>query len=59
MCCVAGPVCRETFFDKVGAAPDNEAAMQQLHTFCTEFGALLAEVQEFLAANDLDDPTKV
>ena len=50
---------RESFFEKVGVAPGDEAAMQQLHAFCAEFGALLAEVQAFLAANELDDPAKV
>ncbi|PSC73205.1 pleckstrin homology domain-containing family A member 8-like [Micractinium conductrix] len=50
---------REDFFAKVGAAPNDEAAMAAMHAFCTEFGAVLAEVQAFLAANDLDDPAKV
>lgn len=51
--------CREDFFDKVGARPDDEAAMEDMHAFCSGFGALLGEVHAFLAENGLDDPTKV
>ncbi len=50
---------REDFFAKVGMAPGDEAAMAQMHGFCQAFGALLGEVQAFLAANGLDDPAKV
>ena len=52
-------ICRETFFDKVGIAADDAGALQRMHAFCVAFGGLLAEVQEFLAANGLDDPAKV
>jgi len=65
LCCL--PAClppdpawhREDFFDKVGCKPDDEAALGQMHTFCTAFGGVLAEVQTFLAENGLDDPAKV
>jgi hypothetical protein len=30
-----------------------------MRTFCEEFGALLAEVHEFMVEHGLDDPTKV
>lgn len=50
---------REDFFSKVGIQPGNDAALQQMHAFCTSFGAVLAEVQAFLAENGLDDPAKV
>lgn len=53
------PVCREAFFEKVEVQPGDEAAMQQLHAFCAAFGAVLADIQAFLAAGGLDDPTKV
>ncbi|KAL4433929.1 hypothetical protein ABPG75_000370 [Micractinium tetrahymenae] len=50
---------REDFFDKVGIQPGDEAARQQMHDFCTSFGAVLAELQAFLAERGLDDPAKV
>lgn len=43
----------------MGIQPGNDAALQQMHAFCTSFGAVLAEVQAFLAENGLDDPAKV
>lgn len=51
--------CRDDFFAKVGAPAGDEAAMAQMHAFCTAFSAVLAEVQAFLADNSLDDPAKV
>ncbi|KAL4855989.1 Importin beta-like SAD2 [Chlorella vulgaris] len=49
---------REAFFDKVGATAADDASMQHMHAFCTAFGGLLADIQRFLAENDLDDPAK-
>jgi hypothetical protein len=43
----------------VGIAAGDAAALEEMHAFCAAFGGLLAEVQQFLAANDLDDPAKV
>lgn len=37
----------------------DEAGMRHMHAFCAAFGEVLAEVQLFLADNDLDDPAKV
>lgn len=51
--------CRETFLQKVAEGLDEEAVMQQMHAFCTQFGGVLGEVQAFLAAAQLDDPAKV
>ncbi len=53
------PFGREDFIGKVGIQPGDQAALQQMHSFCTSFGAVLAEVQAFLAENGLDDPAKV
>lgn len=50
---------REDFFDKVGILAGDEAALQQMHSFCSSFGTVLAEVQAFLAQHGLDDPAKV
>ena len=50
---------RETFLEKVAEGLDEEAVMQQMHAFCTQFGGVLGEVQTFLAAAQLDDPAKV
>lgn len=33
--------------------------MQAMQGFCTAFGVVLAEVQQFLEQNGLDDPAKV
>ncbi len=51
--------CRETFFAQLQADGQDDATLQQMQQFCDAFGALLAEVQQFLAENGLDDPTKV
>lgn len=51
--------CREDFFSKVGVAAGDEGAMEAMHAFCTAFSGVLAEVQQFLAENGLDDPAKV
>lgn len=43
----------------MGAQAGDDSTMQQMHAFCTAFGVVLADIQTFLAENDLDDPTKV
>jgi hypothetical protein len=43
----------------MGATAADDASMQHMHAFCTAFGGLLADIQRFLAENDLDDPAKV
>ena len=53
------PCCREDFFSKVGVAAGDEGAMEAMHAFCTAFSGVLAEIQQFLAENGLDDPAKV
>lgn len=50
---------REDFFSKVGVAAGDEGAMAAMHAFCTAFSSVLAEIQQFLAENGLDDPAKV
>ncbi len=52
--------CRQAFLRSLGVAEGGEeAAMQQVAGYCRALGALLAEVQSFLAANGLDNPAKV
>lgn len=43
----------------MGAPAGDEAALADMHAFCSGFSKLLAEVQAFLADNGLDDPAKV
>lgn len=43
----------------MGANAADDSAMQHMHAFCTAIGTVLAEVHQFLAENDLDDPAKV
>ncbi|GAB4818195.1 hypothetical protein N2152v2_005241 [Parachlorella kessleri] len=50
---------RETFFANLGADGQDDATLQLMRQFCDAFSGLLGEVQQFLASNDLDDPTKV
>lgn len=40
-------------------AAGDEGAMAAMHAFCTAFSGVLAEIQQFLADNGLDDPAKV
>lgn len=50
---------RETFFANLGADGTDPATLAQMQQFCAAFGGLMAEVQQFLAENGLDDPAKV
>lgn len=55
----AHPFRRDDFFSKVGVAPGDDGAMAAMHAYCTAFSGVLAEIQQFLADNGLDDPAKV
>jgi len=44
---------------QVGVAPGDDGAMAAMHDYCTAFSGVLAEIQQFLADNGLDDPAKV
>jgi len=49
--------CRESFFEKLGV--HDEATMEEMAAFLKSFSPILADIQEFLKDNGLDDPTPV
>lgn len=48
---------RESFFEKLEI--DSEAGMEEMSSFLQAFSPVLKEIQTFLKAHGLDDPTPV
>ena len=48
---------REAFFEKLEAS--SQPAMEEMHAFLEVFAPILAEIEGFLKAHNLDDPTPV
>ena len=48
---------REAFFEKLDAS--SQPAMEEMHAFLEVFASILAEIQTFMKAHNLDDPTPV